>query len=102
MSNSIISSDVTIEGNIKGKGSIRIDGNVNGNIQFDDVHIASSGVVRGDIGAKRFINEGQFNGNVTAEDTELKVNSRNTIKLTTKSLRVEVSAEVVGKIKCRY
>jgi cytoskeletal protein CcmA (bactofilin family) len=100
MSNSIISSDVTIEGNIKGKGSIRIDGNVNGNIQFDDVHISSSGVVRGDIGAKHFINEGQFNGNVTAEDTELKVNSRNTIKLTTKSLKVEVSAEVVGKIKC--
>ena len=32
MSNSIISSDVTIEGNIKGKGSIRIEGNVNGNI----------------------------------------------------------------------
>ena len=58
--------------------------------------------MRGDIGAKRFINEGQFNGNVTAEDTELKVNSRNTIKLSTKNLRVEVSAEVVGKIKCRY
>ncbi len=100
MSNSTISSDVIIEGNIKGKGSIRIDGNVNGNIQFDDVHIASSGLVKGDINAKNFINEGQFNGNATAEDTKLKVNSHNTIKLTTKSLSVEVSAEVKGKIKC--
>jgi len=100
MSNSIISSDVVIEGNITGKGSIRIDGNVNGNIHFDDVHIASSGVVTGDINAKNFINEGNFNGNATTEDTQLKLNSRNTIKLTTKSLSVEVSAELKGKIKC--
>ena len=56
MSNSIISSDVVIEGNIMGKGAIRIEGNVNGNVQFDDIHIASSGVVKGDINAKNFIN----------------------------------------------
>ena len=100
MSNSIISSDVVIEGNIMGKGAIRIEGNVNGNVQFDDVHIASSGVVKGDINAKNFINEGHFNGTATAEETKLKVNSHNTIKLTTKSLSVEMSAEVKGKIKC--
>ena len=43
MSNSVISSDVKIEGNITGKGSIRIEGNVRGNLDFDDVFIVAGG-----------------------------------------------------------
>jgi len=100
MGNSIISSDVKVEGHITGKGSIRIDGNVIGNIKFDDVQIASTGIVRGDIDATNFTNEGQIEGNINAEDAKLKVNSKNNVKLTAKSLTVEMSAEVVGKIRC--
>jgi len=62
VSNSVISSDVKIEGNNTGKGSIRIEGNVRGNLDFDDVFIVAGGSVTGDINAKSFTNEGKYRG----------------------------------------
>ena len=100
MSNSVISSDVKIEGNITGKGSIRIEGNVLGNLQFDDVVIVTGGSVTGDINAKSFTNEGSFKGRVNADNTELKVGSSSRINLNTQKLMIESSAIVVGKVKC--
>lgn len=100
MSNSVISSDVKIEGNITGKGSIRIEGNVLGNLQFDDVVIVTGGSVTGDINAKSFTNEGSFKGRVKADNTELKVGSTSRINLNTQKLMIESSAIVVGKVKC--
>lgn len=100
MSNSVISSDVKIEGNITGKGSIRIEGNVLGNLQFDNVVIVTGGSVTGDINAKSFTNEGSFKGRVNADNTELKVGSTSRINLNTQRLMIESSAIVVGKVKC--
>ena len=100
MSNSVISSDVKIEGNITGKGSIRIEGNVLGNLQFDDVVIVTGGSVTGDINSKSFTNEGSFKGRVNANNTELKVGSTSRINLKTQKLMIESSAIVVGKVKC--
>ena len=100
MSNSVISSDVKIEGNITGKGSIRIEGNVLGNLQFDNVVIVTGGSVTGDINAKSFTNEGSFKGRVNADNTELKVGSTSRINLNTQILMIESSAIVVGKVKC--
>jgi cytoskeletal protein CcmA (bactofilin family) len=100
VSNSVISSDVKIEGNITGKGSIRIEGIVLGNLQFDDVVIVTGGSVTGDINAKSFTNEGSFKGRVNADNTELKVGSTSRINLNTQRLMIESSAIVVGKVKC--
>jgi len=100
VSNSVISSDVRIEGNITGKGSIRIEGNVRGNLDFDDVFIVASGSVTGDINAKSFTNEGNFEGNVSAGEAELKVGSCSRINLKTQTLIIESSAIVVGEVKC--
>ena len=100
MSNSVISSDVKIEGNITGKGSIRIEGNVLGNLQFDDVVIVNGGSVTGDINAKSFSNEGNFKGEVSADVAELKVGSSSQINLSTQKLVIESSAIVTGKVKC--
>ena len=100
MSNSVISSDVKIEGNITGKGSIRIEGNVLGNLQFDDVVIVTGGSVTDDINAKSFTNEGSFKGRVNADNTEFKVGSTSRINLNTQKLMIESSAIVVGKVKC--
>ena len=100
MSNSVISSDVKIEGNITGKGSIRIEGNVRGNLDFDDVFIVAGGSVTGDINAKSFTNEGNSEGKVSADDAELKVGSSSRINLKTQTLMIESSAIVVGEVKC--
>ena len=100
MSNSVISSDVKIEGNITGKGSIRIEGNVRGNLDFDDVFIVAGGSVTGDINAKSFTNEGNFEGNVSADEAELNVGSCSRINLKTQTLMIESSAIVVGEVNC--
>ena len=100
MSNSVISSDVKIEGNITGKGSICIEGNVLGNLQFDDVVIVTGGSVTGDINAKSFTNEGSFKGKVNADNIELKVGSNSRINLKTQTLIIESSAIVVGEVNC--
>lgn len=100
MSNSVISSDVKIEGNITGKGSIRIEGNVRGNLEFDDVFIVAGGSVTGDINAKSFTNEGSLKGRVNADNTELKVGSSSRINLKTQTLMIESSAIVAGEVKC--
>ncbi|MFZ8878939.1 MAG: bactofilin family protein [Paracoccaceae bacterium] len=100
MSNSVISSDVKIEGNITGKGSIRIEGNVRGNLDFDDVFIVAGGSVTGDINAKSFTNEGNFEGNVSADEAELKVGSCSRINLKPQTLMIESSAIVVGEVNC--
>ena len=100
MSNSVISSDVKIEGNITGKGSIRIEGNVRGKLDFDDVFIVAGGSVTGDINAKCFTNEGNFEGNVSADEAELNVGSCSRINLKTQTLMIESSAIVVGEVNC--
>lgn len=100
MSNSVISSDVKIEGNITGKGSISIEGNVRGNLDFDDVFIVAGGSVTGDINAKSFTNEGNFEGNVSADEAELNVGSCSRINLKTQTLMIESSAIVVGEVNC--
>ena len=89
-----------IEGNITGKGSIRIEGNVRENLDFDDVVIVAGGSVTGDINAKSFTNQGSFKGRVYADNTELKVGSSSSINLNTQKLMIKTSAIVIGKVKC--
>jgi len=91
---------VKIEGNITGKGSISIEGNVRGNLDFDDVFIVAGGSVTGDINAKSFTNEGNFEGNVSADEAELNVGSCSRINLKTQTLMIESSAIVVGEVNC--
>ena len=100
MTDSRISSDVTIDGDIKGTSMIIVDGTVNGNIQSEGVIIAAEGNVKGNVSAKKFVNEGSIDGKVSAEDAELKVGSSNRIALRTNTLSVEPFASLSGKIKC--
>lgn len=100
MTDSRISSDVTIDGDIKGTSTITVDGTVNGNIQSEGVVIAAEGKVTGNVSAKSFVNEGSIAGKVSAESVELKIGSINKIALNTKTLSVEPSAFLSGKIKC--
>ena len=100
MTDSRISSDVTIDGDIKGTSTITVDGTVNGNIQSEGVVIAAEGKVTGNVSAKSFVNEGSIAGKVSAESVELKIGSTNKISLNTKTVSVEPSAFLSGKIKC--
>jgi len=76
----IIGPDSEVKGTVFSKGSIRVDGIVDGGIvQADSVIIGETGIVNGDINAQTVVVAGRIEGNVNSaisiellEDAELK------------------------------
>ena len=61
-----------ILGNVKGCGSIHIDGKVHGDLSVEDqVIIGKDGLINGDVHAKKVIVSGKINGNVNCEILEV-------------------------------
>ena len=64
---SIIAADLLIEGNVKSKSDIRVDGHIRGNVICDG-SIACGGVVEGDIHCDSLVMSGcSINGNISAK-----------------------------------
>lgn len=65
----LIGENTIFQGTIKSKGSIRIDGRLEGSIlEGQQVIIGVKGYVQGDITAESVIVGGKINGNVTAKE----------------------------------
>jgi cytoskeletal protein CcmA (bactofilin family) len=61
-----------ILGNVKGCGSIHVDGKIHGDLSVDDqVVIGKEGLVNGDVHAKKVVVSGKVNGNVNCEVLEV-------------------------------
>ncbi len=66
----IIGENTLFQGTIKSKGSIRIDGRLEGSIvEASQVIVGAKGYVQGDITAHSVIIGGKVNGNVTAVES---------------------------------
>ncbi|MCS7231480.1 MAG: polymer-forming cytoskeletal protein [Elusimicrobiota bacterium] len=66
----IIGEGTVFQGSIKSKGSVRVDGKLEGNIiEAVQVIVGSKGYVQGDITAQSVIIGGKVNGNVTATES---------------------------------
>jgi len=64
---SLITRNIKIEGEVNGKESLTIEGNLKGTIYLrGDLNIGSTGVVEADIEANNIIIQGKVTGNVTA------------------------------------
>ncbi|MFN3550556.1 MAG: polymer-forming cytoskeletal protein [Endomicrobiia bacterium] len=70
----IIGENTILQGTLKTKGSIRVDGRLEGNIiEASQVIVGVKGYIQGDVTAQSVIVGGKINGNVTAiESIELK------------------------------
>ncbi|MDP3386673.1 MAG: polymer-forming cytoskeletal protein [Eubacteriales bacterium] len=64
----LISSKVMIEGNIKATGTIRLDCQTTGDIEGQGFIIGETGSVKGDVKCDSIIIAGRVEGNVSAED----------------------------------
>jgi len=61
-----------ILGNVKGCGSIHIDGKIHGDLHMDDqVTIGKGGMVNGDVHAKKVVVSGKIHGNIHCELLEV-------------------------------
>lgn len=95
---SFIGVNSSFKGDIKTKGTIRIDGNVEGNIDSDGVIIGEKGFLKGDVRANRVIVGGKIEGMVTAKEMiEIKGKGEITGDINTPRLSVFEGAILNGK-----
>lgn len=65
----VIGAETVIKGEISSKGTVRIDGRLEGDITADCVIIGDSGSIIGDVTAKAFIAGGKLLGNVRSSES---------------------------------
>ena len=99
MTESIISSDLTIEGDIKSGGSMKVDGRLVGNLSCKSVNVNPMGSVEGNIEADQLINLGKISGDINAKSDELKEGSNTKSNLKSDNLQVSDGAVLKGRVQ---
>jgi cytoskeletal protein CcmA (bactofilin family) len=96
---SIISADLIITGELRSKGDLQIDGQVEGNVTSRTLTIGPSGDVNGMIKAQTLRISGKVDGQVFADSVFLLKTAKVTSDITQKSLTMESGAILEGQIR---
>jgi cytoskeletal protein CcmA (bactofilin family) len=95
---SIISSNLTITGNIKTDGDVQIDGTIDGDVQSKQITLGENGIVNGAITADLARISGTVNGSITARVVELGRSAKITGDINHFSLAIEPGAFIQGQL----
>jgi cytoskeletal protein CcmA (bactofilin family) len=95
---SIISTNLTITGNIKTDGDVQVDGTIDGDLQSKQLTLGESGVVNGAIVADLARISGTVNGSITARVVELGRTAKITGDINHFSLAIEPGAYIQGQL----
>ena len=97
----ILGKGTKIKGDIITKGSLRIEGELEGQIKSKgNIFIGEEGVVRSGIEGKKVVIAGKVKGNITAKEKLELLSSGNIIgDITTNLLKIEEGATFVGSSK---
>lgn len=93
---SIISSDMTVRGNLKSPGSLRVEGTVVGDIEVDHLVVADGAVIQGEIKASVAEISGALTGLIRAHEITLKSTARVIGDVFYEVLAMEPKAEFEG------
>ncbi len=95
----VIATAVEINGTVKSKGALRVDGKLEGELHCEqDAVIGKDAVITGNISVQSVTVEGTVEGNITARDrVELKGEARITGDLKAKRLVVQEGVTFVGR-----
>jgi cytoskeletal protein CcmA (bactofilin family) len=96
---SIISSDMTIRGELSGPGDLQVEGKVIGRIDVGHLMIAESGSVEGDIVAKAVGIAGSFKGTIKAGSVKLSATAKVEGEILHEVLAIEAGAQLEGQCK---
>jgi cytoskeletal protein CcmA (bactofilin family) len=98
----LVGAESEVHGELAVKGTIRIDGLVDGNINADWVIVGETGTVAGNIRARGAVVGGRVTGNIDAEKiVELKAKARFAGEIRTPSLTVAEGAVFEGQSRMR-
>ncbi|MDR0423263.1 MAG: polymer-forming cytoskeletal protein, partial [Rickettsiales bacterium] len=96
---SLFSKDLSVVGDIKGKGALEIEGKVSGNITGNIVTLRESAVVDGEIFAQVVNIKGKFSGSIKAEKIAISGKANVDGKMEYMLLTVEDGASILGELK---
>lgn len=90
----------TITGELKGKAVIRVDGTVIGNVNVEGgIVLGEKGMIKGDIQTDSAIIYGTVNGNVKAQNLEIKKTGKVNGDIKTEAIEIEMGAQYNGKLE---
>ena len=100
MIGTVVGGDTVIRGEIESKGSVRVDGSMEGKITSgSDILVAEKARVKGNIFGKRVIVAGEIRGDVTSSDSvEIKKNGRVFGNISSNKLMVDEGASYKGRV----
>lgn len=96
---SFIGSDVTITGNIGGKGALHIDGRVDGDVGCVSVTLGQGGAIHGNVTADEARIAGTIEGTVAAKSLVIDATARISGDLSYDAVSIESGAVVEGRVK---
>ncbi len=96
---SIVSADLTVRGNLIGKGDVQIEGKVFGRIEAGNLVVAEGGEVEGDIVAKAVAVSGTVRGSIKAGTVTLSATARVKGGVLHDVLAIEAGAQLEGECK---
>jgi len=70
-SSTFIARDIEVTGDLKGKGSVQVEGTVNGDIFVDSVMIGENAEVKGNVKAKNVTINGKLNGTLQCNSLDV-------------------------------
>ena len=99
---SFLGTDSSFNGKLNVKGTLRVDGVVEGQIDADYVIVSESAEVKGEIKAKKIIIGGKMDGNARAQElVEIKSTGKVLGDIFTQKLTIIEGAEFNGKVEMK-
>lgn len=96
---SIVSADLSIEGNLVSSGEVQVDGNVHGDIRCKALIVGIKGQVIGEVNAQTVRLHGSVKGTVRAKSVFLASTARMAGDVEHESLAIEPGAHMEGHCK---
>ncbi len=96
---SVLSSDITITGNIKSSGDIQIEGTIEGDVRSQVVIVGESATVRGEVVAEEVIVHGRVVGRLRGIKIRLSATARVEGDIVHKTIAIENGAHFEGSVQ---
>lgn len=96
---SILSSDITIVGNLKSSGDIQIEGTVEGDVRSQIVIVGETATVRGEVVAEEVVVHGRVVGRLRGVKVRLSATARVEGDIVHKTIAIENGAHFEGSVQ---
>jgi cytoskeletal protein CcmA (bactofilin family) len=96
---SVLSSDITITGNVRSSGDIQVEGNVEGDVRAQVLIVGESAVVKGEVIAEEVVVHGRVAGRLRGLKVRLSSTARVEGDIVHKTIAIESGAHFEGSVQ---